>query len=70
MEQTSVEWLINELNKVGFNLEKLDLNVFKQAKEMEKQQIIDAYLKGSDYMFPGKQEAEQYYNEKYNKNGK
>jgi chemotaxis receptor (MCP) glutamine deamidase CheD len=40
MKQTAVEWLINELNKVGFNLENLDLNVFEQAKEMEKQQKI------------------------------
>ena len=39
----------------------------KPFLEIEKQQFIDAYLKGSDYIFPGKQEAEQYYNEKYNK---
>jgi hypothetical protein len=37
----------------------------KPFLEIEKQQIIEAYLKGSDYIFPGKQEVEQYYNEAF-----
>jgi hypothetical protein len=66
MKQTAVEWLINELNKVGFNFENLDLNVFEQVKEMEKQQIIDAWIDGLSN-WDNEKEAEQYYNEKYNK---
>lgn len=51
MKQTAVEWLYNHLfpkQLDGFSDEewsKIDLP-FKQAKEMEKQQIIDAYNEG------------------------
>ena len=61
MKQTAVEWL--ELHLL------LDDNckkIFKQAKEMEKEQIIDAY-----YYEPNcneiKDDGEEYYNEKYKK---
>lgn len=43
MTKTAVEWLIECL----YNNKHLTMNeIFEQAKEMEKQQIIDAYRKG------------------------
>ena len=66
-KQTAVEWLYNHLfpNQLdGFSEEewsKID-KAFKQAKEMEKEQIIDACNQidviGLDHEQPG----EQYYN--------
>ena len=61
---TAVDWLIKELKDFGYytyNLEKL----CEQAKEMEKQQIMDAY----DYMrcIGNFESGEQYYNETFNK---
>ena len=42
-QQTAVDWLINEMQKTYvFNQD--DFNMFKQAKELEKQQIIDAWV--------------------------
>ena len=61
MEQTAVEWLVNKLPQRMLNYLKEEI---EQAKEMEKQQIIDAYDKNKmgrvNY-------GEQYYNEEYNK---
>jgi hypothetical protein len=68
MKQTAVEWLLDQLeNQVsddGKQTMSLKVTGFlrEQAKEMEKQQIIDAYEKGK-YSF-GK-DAEQYYNETF-----
>ena len=45
MKQTAVEWLEIELKKKGFDFPYVTLKI-AQAKEMEKQQIIDAYRKG------------------------
>ena len=66
-KQTAVEWLECELKKIPFiNVSE----VFKQAKEMEKQQIIDACnLQRNDYKGQPtyNKSGEQYYNETYNK---
>ena len=46
MKQTAVEWLLNEFQEAHKDFGGLDLqwlNKFEQAKEIEKQQIIDAY---------------------------
>jgi len=59
-EQTAVEWLWN-LSKQR-ELDKFDL---EQAKEMEKQQIIDAWIATDNEL--QRLSAEQYYNETYNK---
>jgi hypothetical protein len=70
--KTTVEWLehmlLIVLNKEEFK--KIEFSI-KQAKEMEKQQIIDARVTSplldtcnkNDYVI----EAEQYYNETFNK---
>lgn len=77
MKQISaVEWLKKELEDYGSNSHlSLDWNTFdelcEQAKEMEKQQIIDAYVEGcSDSILDestDKTRSEDYYNENYGK---
>jgi hypothetical protein len=71
-KQTAVEWLESQL----FELRNPTLNqieILKQAKEMEKQQIIDAYDLGSlsDMQYPNPktviENGKQYYNETFNK---
>ena len=57
-KQTAVEWLVEELTKNGHNF-KLYKKEIEQAKEMEKQQIMDAY--NELYVSTG----EQYYNETF-----
>ena len=66
MKQTAVEWLCNQIYTIQVELEagntKLK-NKIDQAKEIEKQQIIDARVKKplqSEW-----DEAEQYYNEQF-----
>lgn len=81
MKQTAVEWLINEWLYLDseFDMMLIDKKIYwerlrekhNQAKEMEKQQIMDAYLIDgytdltNDYWCI---EFEEYYNETY-KNG-
>ena len=63
-KQTAVEWLIEELNDNGFSHLDLATDIIKQAKEMEKEQIIDAFDTGrrkGDWIFDG----EKYYEETY-----
>jgi hypothetical protein len=75
MKQTAVQWLKDELEEYGSPVElTLDWEtfdkLFKQAKEMEKQQIIDAYIKGNYKsnrdMYWKVKSAEEYYSETYN----
>jgi hypothetical protein len=63
MKQTAVKWLVEELTKQNIFMYLFDKEI-KQAKEMEKQQIMDAYR------FPNTLldiSAEQYYNETFKK---
>jgi len=59
MKQTAVEWLEFRY-KNNITLNQYD---FEEAKEMEKEQIVDAYL--SDRFPCSDEEAEQYYNETF-----
>jgi hypothetical protein len=64
---TAVQWLILEMNKTGFIFDKIDLMAFEQSKEMEKQQIINAYetaMETDVYNEPLKT-GEQYYNQTF-----
>lgn len=78
MKHTAVEWLFEQLTEVdykcinktflqnnnslaGFKLREL----FEQAKEMEKQQIIDAFKNGDCNGTFETINAEQYYNETF-----
>jgi hypothetical protein len=62
-KQTAVEWLIEKMHK---NIEWIPIPMQEQAKEMEKEQIIDAFDTGrrkGDWIFDG----EKYYEETYKK---
>ena len=63
-QQTAVEWLIEEIECRGLVTKELRL-VFEQAKEKEKQQMIDTYDKGDKYKL--EISGEQHYNETFNK---
>jgi len=67
MKQTAVEWLIKELfTKHSLNQQIID--TFEHAKEIEKQQIENAYKDGVTCLpFDDKDVGEQYYNETYKK---
>ncbi len=79
-KQTAVEWLteqlVDSLELYTSQWEKVD-KIIRQAKEMEKRQIVDANINGSIITSKGwgckisklriKELAEQYYNETFNK---
>jgi predicted GNAT family acetyltransferase len=48
---TAVEWLVEQLNKQGFAQVVTDEEI-QQAKEMEKQQLKEMYLKGIENYDP------------------
>jgi hypothetical protein len=76
--KTAVEWLIEELLDLDKLLDgrrknedatifKLSPNkLFEKAKQMEKEQIIDAYYGKINGVFGYREEGEQYYNQTYN----
>jgi hypothetical protein len=61
-KETAVDWLFSQIPD-HLRLTRSGFEMLQQAKEMEKQQIIEAYERGDKYKFevPG----EQYYNETY-----
>lgn len=67
-QQTAVSWLQDMLKETYDKEGKLPLaytlHLVKQAKELEKKQIVKAHL---DCWGTNKMSAEQYYNETYNK---
>jgi hypothetical protein len=64
MKQTAVEWLHEKLAKSELEDMQTNINVwFKQAKEMEKQQIIEAWIAEDNPL--QRLKAEQYYNETF-----
>ena len=62
---TAVEWLFEQFNNNNAKFINWSQEYFEQAKLMEKQQIIDAYSELC--LWDSKEDAEQYYNEKFNK---
>ena len=65
-QQTAVEWLYNELLNSEPNI--LEWNkLLEQAKEMEKEQILDAYECGFESEHDARipQSSMRYYNETY-----
>jgi len=61
----AVEWLWRWIMDNPFGSFQDGLNAYNKAKEMEKQQIIDAYDNGK-YITSGKEfGGEQYYNETF-----
>ena len=66
MKQTSIEWLEKKAKEFSIDLDLL--NYFEQAKELHKQEIIEAYQQGyKNAYFGNPLNKEQYYNETYNK---
>ena len=67
MKQTSVDWLFQQLWETP--KDKLTWHsILEQAKQMEKEQIMDAYHRGyaNAISVPNKEyNPEQYYNENY-----
>jgi hypothetical protein len=62
---TAVEWLLENLNSEPYSEEEFNYNsdCWDKAKEMEKQQIEDAY---NEAIYDHKQNnGEQYYNETF-----
>ena len=65
-QQTAVEWLIQELRKPNSDVY-ID-GILEQAKQMEKEQIIEAAkINLWCAVGDGSDQAEQYYNETYSK---
>jgi 3-methyladenine DNA glycosylase AlkD len=68
MKQTAIEWLLKEWPILKSELPHW---LIEQAKEMEKEQILDAYWNGSDSIRTKNEilnEAEEFYNETYGGN--
>ena len=60
--KTAVEWLVEKLELDMYqDLDDNTIKIIDQAKEMEKQQVIDAYQTSHISMMT----AEQYYNETF-----
>jgi hypothetical protein len=70
MKQTAVEWLQQALEDTILDHEQImqTIGLFEQAKEMEKEQIINANRDGVDMVVDKKDfiSGEQYYNETFN----
>jgi hypothetical protein len=72
--QSAVQWLVEQLTYengfaarlTSFNGDSNVSEIVEQAKQMEKEQIIEAYDDGWLYNNQGKYNPEQYYKEKYN----
>jgi hypothetical protein len=68
MKQTAVDWIIQQLYNHDGHIDVLDVasinRYFEKAKEMEKEQIIEAWMATDNPL--QRMSAEQYYNETYN----
>lgn len=68
-QQTSIDWLVEKLQESGIPLLKDELEMIKQAKEMEKNQSKKDFIAGMEFIpvDPNRydEDAEQYYNETY-----
>ena len=69
MKQTAVEWLYKNLLENPISNQDVEYNeaVFHNAKEMEKQQIIQSNIDGVDMIINEKHfiSGEQYYNQTF-----
>jgi len=63
MKQTAVEWLVENLDIIW---EEKIIDLVEQAKEMEREQIINAYDTG-EYDCGCNGDSEQYYNKTFKK---
>ena len=65
-QQTAVDWLVEQYANENYGIE-----VYEQAKQIEKEQIINAhmYSSGNSSIVEAEYLAEQYYNEVYGGQG-
>jgi hypothetical protein len=64
--KTAVEWLVKEINKLTGLTIQMDEPIIEQAKEMEKEQIVNFADKYDAYIVQGGTlTAEQYYAETF-----
>ena len=63
-KHTAVQWLVEKIQQANPSF-KFDA-LIRQAKQMEKEQIMDAFKHELDNSLGAKILAEQYYNENYN----
>jgi hypothetical protein len=63
-KKTAVEWLIEQINSAKWKWsDRTDRNaIIEQAKEMEKEQMKDAWDNGCGYL---QENSQQYYNETF-----
>jgi hypothetical protein len=61
---TAVEWLEDQYFKHSGNFLEMK-KAFEQAKEIEKQQMIDAWENGYKEFYDGSSTPEEYYNETF-----
>jgi hypothetical protein len=61
---TSIEWFFNELQRMQYFIGNDMFEAYKQAKQMHKQEIIDAHVSGYD---SSGESGENYYNTIYDK---
>jgi hypothetical protein len=67
-KQTAVEWLVDCLNNYDSKMIELFNYEIERAKEIEKQQIIDAYTEGDvNGIMDNEMKSEQYYSETFKK---
>ena len=68
-QQTAVEWLITQVNseqyQIAFGQTYISIDLIEQAKQMEKEQIIDAHYEGYRNDIGTTEVSEQYYNETF-----
>ena len=67
MKQTSIEWLIDQLEKHYVHYDLKNTIVYEQAKEMHKQEIINSHIDGQPIYSCQSEKAEQYYQETFKK---
>ena len=63
---TAVEWLVEQITDSTMPARE----AIKQAKELEKQQIIDAWKNGYREFFDGSSTPEEYYNQTFKNTNK
>lgn len=59
-KQSSIEWLVEMTSKLGY----VSVDIVEQAKEMHKQEILDAWEDGQGSF--STRNPEQYYKETFN----
>jgi hypothetical protein len=70
MKKTAVEWFTNQLEKHYVFQDIRNTTAFLHAKEMEKEQIMDAYDEGWSDAFADKDLNAEYYFETFKTNEK